>query len=468
MRAKASTSSVSPRASSEMPAVAAARSSGLDVAREAGPGVAEGLAARLEGAADERAESLGLAGARRAHGDELDDGARDLGRRVKCARAARAAPGARRTRRARRRVSPPQALVPGRRREALRDLVLHHEDGALEVLGVLDRQPEERARDRVRQVPAEDAGRARVGRAEERREVDRLRVPLEHAARTCPRAPAPGAARDRDRARSPSTRRGALGEQPRERAGARADLDDARAPDLVVGDARAGDGARDRRRRRGSSARSSSSAAAPLRGARRAGRAGSRRLLQQRAWRLAPRPAQRPRPSPLRGAPSSRRSCRAARRSSSGWRHVDPQLAQQALAARARRAGAGAHRVVHHFRHGAPSLAVGADPCLEGRQGPAHGDAAGAEGRDGLADPRATSSGLAGRRRPDVDHARARLVVRRASRAPTTSVASAFSRSPSTRGGDSMPKAARYCRSDRSRGVEAKGTRGAKGARGRS
>ena len=64
-------------------------------------------------------------------------------------------------------------------RQARGDLVLHHEDDALEPVGVLDRGPQEGPGDRVRQVPAEDARRVRG--SEERREIDGLRVFLEHA-----------------------------------------------------------------------------------------------------------------------------------------------------------------------------------------------------------------------------------------------------------------------------------------------
>ena len=54
--------------------------------RKPRPRVAQRLAPRLEGAPDERAETLGLERARRSKRAKLDDGARDVGRRVERAR----------------------------------------------------------------------------------------------------------------------------------------------------------------------------------------------------------------------------------------------------------------------------------------------------------------------------------------------------------------------------------------------
>ena len=104
MRAKSSTSSVSPRASSEMPALAPRRVAAL---RRRARGAPTRCAASC-GAPRRRARTRrGSARSRAARGgrtrDELDDGARHVGRRVERARAERAARAARRTPRARRR-----------------------------------------------------------------------------------------------------------------------------------------------------------------------------------------------------------------------------------------------------------------------------------------------------------------------------------------------------------------------------
>src|ERR1019366_3486298 len=263
------------------------------------------------------------------------------------------------------------------RREALRDLVLDHEDGAFEAACLLARGPKELAGDRVRQIPAQDARGRRVGLAEQRGKVRRLRVSLEDA-----RARALELLREERHeiavAFDGHDRRRALREEPGEGAGAGSDLDDARSPDLAVGDARAGDGAGD------SVGDEEILAEALLRTEAGLAQDGARIARGHEAF------------SCLSGAGARRTPAEA----------VKAGLAEEALAPGAARARARTHGLVDHVGDGAASLAIGADARLEGRQVPAQRDVTGAEPRD----RRGHRVGSGRGRGPDVHRARARLL----------------------------------------------------------
>ncbi len=211
--------------------------------RHAAPGVAERLASRLERALHERAEALRLRGGGRTQRQELDDGAGDLGRRVE--RAGRGAHQALRDeRRAHEHREGAPVLGPGLRHEPARDLVLHHEHDAVHGGGVLDGHAHERARDRVRQVPAKHARRARLRGAEQRRQVHRLRVGLDDAHPFGPEV----ALQQRHQVAIPlhrDHRSRPRRQEPRQRARAGPDLEHAGRSHLVVVHARRRDRARD-------------------------------------------------------------------------------------------------------------------------------------------------------------------------------------------------------------------------------